>query len=642
MIALAMVACGIGHAAEVPGSNGVAAITPADPVSIQAVIEDAVTQGSKHVVIPPGVYRLPGVEEPRKTGWHLRFHDLKDVEIDASGVTLILMDPQMHGIGFFGCQGTTFRGARVQRNTPPASQGTIEAIDPGGKSVDIRIAEGYPADLTNRQKFDHFWSMIFGADRTEMLASLRAREPLDIKPLEPGLFRINLLDTIASIPVPVKTGMHVAWRGIVRDDIRIQNCAAMKLIDVTVAGGEGMVFHELGGAGGNLYSGCKITYPPRPEGATEDPLFATAADGLHSHDIARGPTLEHCLFEGIGDDAIAIHGGYAMAAEAAGKRLVAWVFNETRDPMYCRSGETLRFYDQAGVSAGEATVTAVRPLPGYQPALKPKAVYRWLQEPSKDYFVEITLDREAPANFVGGLLANASRTGSGYVIRDCTVRASCARGVMAKGSDGLVEGCTFERTFRAGVEFMTEMEIWSESDYARNVVVRNNTFRRVALNRQPGYLRHPGAITMFNYHANTEDPDLSKRTGAYVENPGGHRNILVEGNTIEDVNGPNLLITSAQGVVVRNNRFIRPMESRLGLGAEKGVDLDSLVWMTQCSGVSFAGNEVIDAGPGMKKLVTATATAHGTGLDTGFQVVPPAAVPATSAATDDSGRVAAP
>ncbi len=599
---------------------------PANAASIQATVEAAVAAGQAKVIIPAGTYQVPV-----KDGWHLRFKGLHDLEIDATGVTLVLADPYASGIAFIGCRNVTFRGARIQRAHPANSQAVIKAVDPKGEFVDIQVDKGYPDDLKNREHFPNFWAALFDPAR-QMVGGMRAKTPPEIESLPSGLFRIHLYDTVPKIKaatgIDVVPGMSLAWRGLVKDDIRPGDCEGMKFIDITVAGGSGMVFHEMGGKGGNAYTRCTVTYAPTPAGADTAPLFATCADGLHSHDVETGPQLDHCLFEGINDDAIAIHGTYAMAAELDGTRLVAWVFHETRDKLYCRPGETLRFYHPQGTFAGEAVVVSVKPLPGYKPAFKPGSVYRDFQEPEKDQFVEVTLDRAAPKLPVGSLLSNANRTGSGYVIRDCTVRNSSSRGVMAKGSQGLIEGCTFENLGRAGVEFMAEMEVWSESDYARDVVVRHNVFRHVALNRSAGYLRHPGALTIFNFHADSPEPDLTIRKGSYVAEPGGHRHITIEGNRFEEINGPNILVTSAQDVTIRDNRFIRPMEADKQLGAEKGIEVNSLLWFTQCSGLQLSGNEVIEPGPFLKHLVTATDTARGTGFDTGIREEKPA--PTTS------------
>ena len=56
--------------------------------------------------------------------------------------------------------------------------------------------------------------------------------------------------------------------------------------------------------------------------------------------------------------------------------------------------------------------------------------------------------------------------------------------------------------------------------------MRNNTLRNVSLNRKTGFLRHPGAIALFAY-----------KVRGYVVQPGGHRDITIEGNTFEENDG---------------------------------------------------------------------------------------------------------
>ena len=100
--------------------------------------------------------------------------------------------------------------------------------------------------------------------------------------------------------------------------------------------------------------------------------------------------------------------------------------------------------------------------------------------------------------------------------------------------------------------------------------------------------------------------------------PGGHRNIVLEGNTIENVNGTNLFISSASGVTVRNNRFVNAQQEEVPVGGARwGVDAGSLIFVTQADGVVFAGNTVVGRGRSGKALIQATATAVVNGADVG-------------------------
>ena len=322
------------------------------------------------------------------------------------------------------------------------------------------------------------------------------------------------------------------------------------------------------------------------------PLLASAADGFHSSGTRRGPRIERCSFEGLDDDAIAIHGSYAMAIENRGRSLVVWRMREETNVLYGQAGDHLRFYNPQGALAGEAVMTAVRQLADYQPTAERRPAKSFLpfQNPVGAVFLEIDFDREVPAG-KDWLVSNGACAGPGYVVRDCVIRNSFARGILPKGDGGLIEGNLIENTARAAIELNPELFQWSENDYSHDVVIRNNRIRNVNLNRQTGDLRHVGAITAFAF-----------RDGTYVPAPGGHRNLLIANNAIEEVDGPNLLVTSAIGVRIENNRFIRPMRTVTNIGHDKGIDPQALIWLEATSQVSLEANSVEDPGPGFARF----------------------------------------
>ena len=74
--------------------------------------------------------------------------------------------------------------------------------------------------------------------------------------------------------------------------------------------------------------------------------------------------------------------------------------------------------------------------------------------------------------------------------------------------------------------------------------------------------------------------------------------LRIEDTVFEDCCGPGLMISSARGVVVRGNRFVRPHHSKPNdTGAAYGISSNPVVWIGNCEGVSQDGNPVIDPGP---------------------------------------------
>jgi hypothetical protein len=561
-----------------------------DGSALLGEIVKAAGEGQARYVIPPGVYRIPGgpVAEG-KEGCHWELIGLKDLEIDATGAVLIFAERGQHAIIFRNCRNVTLRGATLRRETPGFSQGRIEAIDPAGGYVDVRIDAGYPLDIDDVRFFPHFWSNVFEKDTGRWKTQLRAPTPYVMKHIEPDLVRIDTREIATTVP-RIQPGDRLAWRGAVRDDIRLSRCAGMKILGVTIQGGAGMALHEMGGDGGNVYRDCKVTYCLKPSGAMDAPLIATNADGLHSSDVRQGPVIEGCLFEGVDDDAIAIHGNYSLVLEADGTRMVVCRFSEASNPLGANPGDLHRFYDRQGAFVGEARVVQARPVPGFVPATRPDAMYRVFQKMEKNLFVEYTLDRPVAAG-EGWLASNQDTLGKGFVVRGNTIRDCFARGILPKSIDGTIEGNLIERTARAAIELLPEMTWWSESDYCRNVVIRGNTIRDVSPNRKTGPLRHPGALTIFAY-----------RESGYTPAPGGHRDIVVEDNLFDDNSGPNILVAAASGVLIKDNRFVRPMSRPSDFGKDKGVDPSALIWLQSPAGVTLEGNVIEQPGSHLRTL----------------------------------------
>lgn len=567
-------------------------ITPSDPASVQRGIDEAYRAGLHRVVIPPGVYRL---SPDSKSGLHLLINKFKDFEIEATGVTLVFTVRDKGPVRFEKCENVIFHGATLVHDLLPFSQGKIINIDPDGKTVDIQVSKGYPTDFDDKRYYPKIDSIhLFNPQNRQWLNEDYTSK--DIERLGPDSFRYHGgRDAMANGFIP---GAPVAWRGHVLPDIELRECAGVKITGVIIKSGSGFCVYEHDGEGGNYYS-YDLTYGPKPDGATEEPLFASNADAFHSNGMRKGPTLEDCHFEGMNDDGVPIHGSYALGISAEGNQVIAQV----RWPPFCQPGDHLHLLDERAIPVEEATVTAVEPMPNYKSDRPPPKELRLYKDFPVKYF-KFTLDHPTNLKF-GWMIANVDRLGSGFVVRRCTVQNNRARGMLLKASNGLVEDCTLEGTSMGGLVITPQGSGWNESDYSSNIIIRHNTFRHVAYFQYQNTAQ-VGALTVEAYEY-----------GQFVPLPGGHHKIVIEDNTFEDNDGPNILLSSVQDVVIRNNHFIHPMWRLNEHGKGAGVDFNSLIWMTECSGVSLQGNLVSEPGPNLKTLVSHSATASGTGFDDG-------------------------
>ena len=344
--------------AVMTAARGEVVISPADPGSIQRALDEAAREHLSRVVVPPGTYRLAA----GNGGVHLHCRQLKNCAIEAAGAILIFTTGKKGAILFDHCENVTFRGATLLRDPIPFSQGKITSLGADGTSCDVAVSNGYPMPtdenfgpnglvLNLYRASDRQWqSEFFGKIEKSGNHSFR--------------FHANrLLDESAGwIPRAA-----IAWRGPGSPDLNLSACRGMKILGVTVENGAGFCFFEHDGQGGNDYNNCTVTYGPKPQGATEEPLLSSDADAFHSAGMRQGPTLENCLFEGMNDDGIAVHGHSALVEEAEGNRVIV----DTRDPSPSENGDRVRFVDESTALAGEAKIVGQNNLASYHPANPP-------------------------------------------------------------------------------------------------------------------------------------------------------------------------------------------------------------------------------------------------------------------------------
>lgn len=550
-----------------------AGVVPADTASLQHQIEAAFRAGQKKLAIAPGTYPMTG---------RLQLRGLSNFEIDATGVTFSREDPAHTGINFDDCTNVTLRGLTLRCDRAPHTQGTILAIDPDGAWIDLRVDTGYAADYLNKTTgycFDpktRQWkagTFDYGIERTEPREGNVARLILDGK-----------LDVKNSRMTP---GDLMGFRGPGNTDIVLDGCARMKLIGLTLLGGSGFCVLEAGGEGDNYYS-YKLTYCPTPPGATAPPLIASNADAFHSASVRHGPTLEDCSFEGMCDDGIPIHGAYSLVV-AAGKREIT--IAGPNDQNFFRPGDALRLLDADAWVVGEAKVLGCELLGDFHPA-EP------IQEKPFSHsrkFVRLTLDRALAAQ-PGQRVSDPNANGSGFVIRRCTIRNHRARGLLIKADDGLIENNTIVGSTIADLVVSPEY-YWNEADYSRKLVIRNNLFGRCGYATTGPWNQQAGALTIVS-EAKSRGP------AGY-----GHRHIVIEGNTFEDNDAVNVLINSAQDVLVKSNRFIRPGHELNLRGSDRKIDPGALIFVSDADDVRIEDNSVFDAGPYTTQLVETAPTA---------------------------------
>jgi len=548
---------------------GATRITPLHPDTVQQAILEAYRAGQHRIFIPPGTYRL----SPHGRFAHLELQGISDLAIEAAGVQLVFTDQTRRGIDFRDCRNVQLSGAIIRYETPPFTQAVIESTDRGGASYIIRIEKGYPTNLDDPKYFPTLpIAYLFDSQTRWWKPGAYDLYGTGIKRLGPDRFQVDW-----NRSQPAASGDLVAFRGSGPHNITLVNCSRMQLNNVTIYNAGAFAVLESEGEGDNRYT-IAVRRGPHPLSARTDPLLSSTADAFHSVEMRRGPTLEHCEFESMGDDAIAIHGIYSFVFEARANSLV---INHSG----FRQGDPLRLFDRNGRPAGEAVVESIRPLNNFTNTRKSSRAT--LSDTTAGPFFEIALDRPLPADF-DYLASNPAANGSGYVLRGNTIRNHRARGMLLKADRGLIEDNTIDGSTMGGIVLTPELW-WNEACYSRNVTIRHNSIRHVA--SAPEQL---GGVVI----AAVEGAPLSGH---------GHQHIVLEDNRFENINGVNLLITSAADVLVKGNLFIHAQYARTSVaGAAWGEHPGALIFVTEAEPVRFENNVAEDLGPFQQVLIQTT------------------------------------
>ncbi|MDP9172559.1 MAG: right-handed parallel beta-helix repeat-containing protein [Planctomycetota bacterium] len=547
-------------------------------------IEDLVNQASANhqtsVTIPPGTYSLSADTSLR---YHLQFQNLQNLTIDATGVTLVCTNTLIGGVFFSGCANVTFQGATIVYPTPCFTQGVVLGVGPGASYIDVKIDLGWPSNLDNPTFFpQHPAANIF--DPSTRLWKRGVDEPWLKAPqrLGPRRFRIPAGRAFPADSAPINAGDLIAFRGVGSNGVLLYRCTGMLLDELTVMSAGGYGIYENGG-GGNRYHAIQVTYGPTPPTATTAPLLSANADGFHSTASRTGPMINNCLFEGMPDDGIAIHGLFAMVvASSANSVTVGTVGVDSVQP-----GDWMRLSSADGGFLADAQLISRQELPGYQP---PHQITNPAFARTVNYHTFV-MDRPLAAVF-GELLGDNNASGAGYVISNCTIRNNRARGMIVQGGEGLIQNNLIDGSTMEGILVGPEIST-NVAGYMRNLMIRHNTIHNVCYATFGANNPRPGAITIAG-----EGQDTAAMPG--------HIQISVHNNLFSDIDGVNLMIDSVRGALIRNNTFTNPQAHPTVRGLDAGIDPDALIYLNYCDNVQLDDNVITSVPPASLEPVVAT------------------------------------
>jgi len=556
------------------------ALSPEHPEQLREGILAAFKAGLHKIVVRAGVYQIP----PSNAGANLEFADLKDFEIDATGATFLMLDNSKGGVSFRNCQNVTLRDATIRNAVFPFTQGKIVAIAPDRKSFELQIDAGYPATLDDAKAFDARTTYyIFDRVTRRLKNGTYDYGSSGVKRLGTDRFQVSFDNALGS---EIEVGDLSSMRGRGGTGLHNDNCTNMNIVGVSLQSSGGFGFFETGG-GGNRYGGVSVKPGPKPEGANSDPLMSENADGFHSAGTRKGPTIENSIFTRMPDDGIAIHGEYQMVRQSKGAVLTCM---RLWPGVPYSIGDRVALVARNGVPGGEAVVKSVKTLAD---DLLPPLQTDFPHFRDNHFFFQLTLDKPLHAH-EGDVVSNLDQSGNGFILRNNTILDHRARGMLLKARDGLVENNFIDGSSIAALVMGPELW-WGEANYARNVVIRGNTFAHCGYATTGPWNEQAGVLTVLG----TGDSPVAR----------GHSNIRIENNSFIGNDGVNVVLDGIEYSIFKNNKFLNAQRVENTRGKDRGFDTGALVFINRAKNVQIEGNIAQRLGAANTALVETSAKA---------------------------------
>lgn len=542
----------------------------AQPADFRPLVQKALQNGEKRIVIPPGVYRLA---PPGGQGAIWTLNNVHDVEIIADNVTLLGTKLTL-ALTLNRCRNVSLQGLTLDYDPLPFTQGTIVAIAEDKNSIDIRIHDGYPRqpyariDLVDPQtRFRKKGMPFLWGTKATMIAPDTVRIALK------NIGTAATVGDLASLSTGPETNMPP-------HGITLESCTAITFRDVTVHSAPGMGIIESDGEGGNRYLACKVVRGPKPRGATQERLLTTSWDAMQSKFARVGPLVENCIIEEAGDDSWSVQSSDFLVVKNNGKEMTLAFRDEWTDGL--QIGDAVR----NSLKGPQARITARKIVRREAANLAPEVVEKLKAAPAYSLWnvsqkcMEVSLDNDSPFS-VGTSVFSLERQGNGFIFRNNHIH-SPGRVLIKAG--GLVENNVLDTPHN----IMVCPEVPGEAAAGiRNLTIRNNTIRQAGYFCPAPWSAAAGAISMT---ASAAPPHL-RPAGVF-------ENIVIENNTFEDVCGPNLVLSSARNVTIQNNRLLNAQRvMSKNTGESYRIALDSVIWIKQCEEVQLKDNTITNLGP---------------------------------------------
>lgn len=494
--------------------------------------------------VEPGTYRF---EPPPGQAFtpHLKVQNLRKASIEGNDARFVMTDPSRGGVQLLGGADITLRNLTLDYDPVPFTQGTIAELSDDTRRITLEIDDDYP--LPSHPMFDAA-NAVSGSIHTadgRFISGFPQRGGLHVRfssmaPLDGRRFVLTRSNPINQQGLAVGRRMAIGARRAF--GISFLNVARPTVEGVTVRAAPGMAVKT------TLCDGPRIrdvTIAPPPDSGR---LIGSVADGIHVYDARRGPSIERCRLEQIGDDGIVVDSIMQRVSALRDERTVE-VHGESLKSI--QPGDPFEVLAANGVRKGSlSTVTDVRYRESYANPWVPA-------HPEALTFDSSIRGAVEPGDF----LVSTATTNPGFVVRNNLVRNTIANSVRLSAGPGLVEGNRLDGCSLHGIWMRCDTSgTFSPKRWSNDVTIRDNRISRSGLSSY-------AALHTAGIHAVYWSADDGVTRGR------PHRNLAVAGNEIIDTAGPSVILEDAEGIRAESNRLARPNQVYAG---EYGVGIGNV------------------------------------------------------------------
>ncbi len=532
-------------------------IASAADQDIAAMIENA-AQGTT-LKIKPGTYTT------KKT---IQIVNKKDLVIDAAGVKLVVTD-HVNAINIADSQNITLKGMSFDYNPLPYTQATITSIDYATAKIEADIHKGYP-DINEFK--NQGTVMVFDGKTRLWKRDVYGFYNADIKKNGDRKISVDLKHKDLKID-PIKPGDMIVIEQRKIAGLNLVTSKNVTLENLTIYSAPGIAIIGRYMSGDQIVNGIKITRGSKPEGATEERLYSTGADGINYAYCRQGPIITNCDIGFMGDDGVNLHGTtmpiYKIESDSSvilmrpqgGSPVVQLVENGDR---------VLVLKPDSFATAAEGILESLERTESKAPTeAESQDIVKYYPSTAGRTYDKISFYRlkfKGPVKAeVGQYITVPAINCPGFVIRNNYFHDHRARGLRIMAQDGVITENRFERTGQSAISVGAEFNYWREAGWVKNVVISKNDIKDagVHLDATSPWAYSCGAISIFTFRGKDNPPIYP-----------GHENIIIDSNKISTCGSVALHAYGVKGLILTNNQVENAMTRDVSAtGSEKGFSL---------------------------------------------------------------------